>query len=198
MDGVLVDSLDAHFEAWTEFWALRGKKHTRKMFDSIVATASEETLKLRNKTFNTHVPIRQGVIEREKLFYHHLNQVRLYPGVQDVLRRLSMHYKIGLATSTGSKLTRQLLRKFKIARYFDAVVTKNDVLRSKPDPAIYLLAAKKLNVSPKDCIVIEDAPFGILAAKKARMKVIAVEQTFSKAKLRKADKVIPNIRSLQL
>jgi len=198
LDGVLIDSLDAHFAAWTEFWRRRGKRHTRKMFDDIVATATEETLKLRNRTFGTNIPIRQGVLEREKIFHHYLHKVRPYPGAHELLKALSADYRIALATSTGRKLTRYLLNKFKLTRYFDAVVTKNDVTRSKPDPAIYRLAARKLGVRPRDAVVIEDAPIGILAAKRAGMKVIAVEQTFPRRKLAKADVVVRSIRDVRL
>jgi len=195
LDGVLIDSLDAHFEAWTEFWKTRGKKHTRKMFNANVATSSEETLRIRNKQFGTHIPIAQGVKERELLFNKYAHLVRVYPGAAHVLKALKARYKIGLATSTGRTLTMQLLRKFHLARYFDVIVTKNDVTHSKPNPAIYRLAAKKLHAQPKDCVVVEDAPNGILAAKRAGMHVIAVLQTFPRRKL-KADVIVRAVRNV--
>lgn len=197
LDGVLIDSLDAHFEAWKEFWRRRGIKFTRDIFDANVATSSEETLRIRNKQFGTKVPIALGVKEREKLFYHYLHLVKPYPGAAALLKSVQS-YKVGLATSTSRKLTAYLLRKFKLRRYFDAVITKNDVKHSKPNPAIYRLAAKKLGVQPKDCVVVEDAPNGILAAKRAGMKVIAVMQTFPRAKLKHADVIVPVVRKLHL
>ncbi len=197
MDGVLLDSLDAHFKAWVEFWNRRGKKLTLRMFNEIVATSTEETLAIRNKTFRTHIPIAAGVRERNKILRKYLQGITLYPGARKLLASLQDR-PLAIGTSTGRATTKYLLRRFKLARYFDVVVTKDDVPRSKPNPAIYLLAAKRLKVKPRDCVVVEDAPNGIVAAKRARMKVIAVQQTFSDGVLHRADVVVPTIRSPKL
>ncbi|MBI4145648.1 HAD family phosphatase [Candidatus Woesearchaeota archaeon] len=200
LDGVLIDSLDAHFKAWTEFWRRRGKRHTRVMFDAIVATSAEETLRIRNKTFGTHIPINEGVKEREALFGRYARgHLRLYPGAMALLKTLKRTHRLGLATSSGHRTLNYVWKLFPmLKKQFRVVVTKNEVKRSKPDPAIYLLACKRLGCKPSECVVVEDAPNGIKAAKRAGMKVVAVMQTFGRKKLKGADVIVSTIRSKKL
>jgi len=79
-----------------------------------------------------------------------------------------------------------------------AVISGEDVVRKKPAPDVFLSAAKLLGIAPRDCVVIEDAVNGIEAAKAAGMRCIAVAQTFSAAKLARADVVRPGIQDVRL
>jgi beta-phosphoglucomutase-like phosphatase (HAD superfamily) len=79
-----------------------------------------------------------------------------------------------LATSSRPYKYGNLLKHFGLEEPFDVIVTGQDVERAKPDPAIFLLTAKKLDVEPKECVVFEDTTHGVIAAKEAGMKVIAV------------------------
>ena len=100
--------------------------------------------------------------------------VRLFDGAIELLENLHGEIGIALATMSNRKVVDKLLLEKDIAKYFDLVVCADEVGNPKPDPEIFLLSAKKLNVNPRDCIVIEDSIFGIKAAKKANMKCIAV------------------------
>ena len=81
---------------------------------------------------------------------------------------------------------------------WDAVIVAEDVERRKPAPDIFLAAAQRLGVSPRDCVVIEDAPNGIRAAKAAGMKCVAVAQTFPADQLKEADLVVPVIAAISM
>lgn len=95
-------------------------------------------------------------------------------GVKEFIEWLKAKgYKIGLATNSPSKIIPAVLNKFKILHLFDAVVSAEFESKGKPDPAIYLTAAAKLNVIANTCIAIEDSYSGILAAKNAGMRVVA-------------------------
>lgn len=170
------------------------------MFDAIVATSAEETLRIRNKTFGTRIPIKEGVKEREALFGRYARgHLRVYPGAMRLLKTLKKTHRLGLATSSGHHTLNYIWKTFPaLMKQFKVIVTKNDVKHSKPNPAIYLLACKRLGCKPKDCVVVEDAPNGIKAAKRAGMKVIAVMQTFGRKKLKGADVIVPTIRSERL
>ena len=87
--------------------------------------------------------------------------------------------RTGLATSSSRDMTLQVLRALDVERSLDLVLTREDVQKPKPDPEIYLLAARRLDVSPKECLVIEDSPNGVRAGVAAGMNVIAFATPFT-------------------
>jgi len=78
----------------------------------------------------------------------------------------------------------KLLREKKMSSYFDLVVTADDVERPKPDPEVFLKCARELKCQPEKCVVVEDSVFGVIAARKAKMKCVAVPSgSYSKEEL---------------
>jgi HAD superfamily hydrolase (TIGR01509 family) len=110
----------------------------------------------------------------------------------------------GLLAAVGSSGFRAnvdfVLDKCSIRKYFTAAVAGDEVTRCKPDPEIYLTAAKHLGLKPEECIVFEDAEAGIEAGKRAGMKVIALATTFDRNFLEKteADYIIDDFRGLEI
>lgn len=97
------------------------------------------------------------------------------PGVLDALKLLkSNNYKIGLASSSPMVMIDALIKHYNLEQYFDVVVSADSVEMGKPHPGVFLLAAKKLDASPINCVVLEDSINGFFAGKSARMKVIMV------------------------
>ena len=84
----------------------------------------------------------------------------------------------------------------KLASFFEIMVTSEDVMQGKPSPEGYLLTAKKLGVSPHRCMVIEDTPHGIQAAKQVGMNVIALLTTYKKYQLAEANKIVNSFKEL--
>ena len=116
------------------------------------------------------------------------NQVTLFPGSIDLLVSLYGRIKLGLASMNNQKVVLHLLDIMNIDRYFDAILTINDISEPKPDPEIFLKCAQKLRADSEKCVVVEDSIFGIKAAKKAKMGCIAVPTgAYSKEELEKAD-----------
>jgi len=107
-------------------------------------------------------------------FMENLSANITLPGVFEILDNLKGDYKIGLATSSHPYKRKNLLKLFGLEDHFDAIVTGHDVSHAKPDPEIFILAAKKLEIAPKDCIVFEDTRAGVDAAKAAGMRVVGV------------------------
>jgi HAD superfamily hydrolase (TIGR01509 family) len=102
------------------------------------------------------------------------NIVPLFGGAIELLERLHGRIKIALATMSSRKVVDKLLPEKRIEGYFDVVVTADEIVKSKPDPEVFLVSAAKLGVKPEDCVVVEDSVFGVRAAKAAEMKCIAV------------------------
>ena len=122
--------------------------------------------------------------------------VSLFDGVTELLEELQGKVKIALATMSGRKVVDSLLSEKRIEAYFDVVISADEVVNPKPDPEVFLVSAKKLEVNAKDCVVIEDSVFGVRAAKEAKMKCIAVSSgVYSKEELQQEqpDRVIGSL-----
>jgi HAD superfamily hydrolase (TIGR01509 family) len=121
------------------------------------------------------------------------------PGALELLDRLHGQKMLALASGSSAEAVRAVLGKLGIANRFAAIVTGSDVQRGKPSPAVFLLAARKLGVEPGQCVVLEDAEKGVLAAKAAGMKCIAVpsyytaDNDFSQANL-----VVPSLDEIRM
>ncbi len=122
------------------------------------------------------------------------------PGLQDVLQMLrSIDLPLGLASSSKPRWIEAGLEAIGLRQYFDAVVSVDDVARGKPDPDIYLLAAAKLRIDPSRAVAVEDSPAGILAAKRAGMRVYAVRTRYThNLALEDADRVVESLALLRV
>ena len=109
------------------------------------------------------------------------NEVPLKPGVREFLEELkSRKISVGISSSNSRELIVAVLKAHEIEKYFDCITTCCEVLNSKPAPDVYLKTAQGLQVEPKNCLVFEDVPMGIMAGKNAGMQVCAVEDAYSK------------------
>ena len=97
----------------------------------------------------------------------------ILPGVLSLIKYLTEH-NIKFALGSASKNALYILKKVELFDMFSAIVDGNDVTKAKPDPEVFLLGAKHLNMKPEDCVVIEDSIAGIQAANKAAMISIGV------------------------
>ena len=103
------------------------------------------------------------------------DRVGLFPNAKDVLNELQkMKIKLALATSSVGVSARPFLDRHQIAKFFEVIITGDEIERGKPEPDIYLHTVKKLAVTAEDCLVIEDSLSGISAAKAAKMRVAAI------------------------
>ena len=109
-------------------------------------------------------------------------------------------YKIGLATSSANRILQVVIDKLNIRSYFDVLHSAEFEEYGKPHPAVFISAAKQLGVQPNQCLVIEDSFNGVLAAKAARMKVIAIpEKTHHfDERLKISDKILDNLNGFKL
>ena len=171
MDGVIVDSMPYHFLAWYE--ALRPLGIRVSCFDvySKEGERWEKTLKNFLKRANMEPSekiLKRIFASRTKVFRNNFKRL-VFKGVEEFLTCLKRRgYPLGLVTGTPTKEIKEILPR-KIERFFDYIVAGDHVKRGKPYPEPYLKAAEGLGVEPSECIVVENAPFGIESAKKAGM-----------------------------
>lgn len=113
-------------------------------------------------------------------FLMYVEEVPMKPGAEAFVKKIRrLGLKTAIATSNSRHLVETILKVHGLQDAFDAIVTDDDVPHGKPDPYIYLEAAKRIGVEPKECFVFEDIVMGILAGQRAGMKVCAVRDDFS-------------------
>jgi beta-phosphoglucomutase len=178
-DGVLAETFEIHLEAFAKTFSDIGIKITKKDLIKRYGMKTHEIVKMmmKDKGKNITEEMAKMMAKKKENYYRELveGKLKLLPGVRKFLKYLKEKgYKIGVASSASLESIQQLLRETNIENFFDAAVSGFDIKLSKPNPDIFLECAKKLNVKPEDCIVVEDSVHGIEAARRAGMKSLAV------------------------
>ena len=200
LDGVIVDTAKYHFVAWQAIARQLGIHFTKKDNELLKGVSRVKSLdiilKLGNKSLNKTE--KDAILEAKNQHYLELiaqmNEDEMLPGIKELLWDLKQK-NIPFALGSASKNARRILEALNITDWFTAIVDGNDVSKAKPDPEVFLTAAKRLGMQPKNCIVVEDAQAGILAAKRAGMKAIGIGQAEN---LQQADLVLPNTKYLNV
>ncbi|MEA3398902.1 MAG: HAD family phosphatase [Patescibacteria group bacterium] len=179
LDGTLTDSVHAHYLKHERIGKILGYDLTEKYFHE---SANGMDAKDFFPALLKHYGINLGKNLKKAIKLHHkltdeefFSHIKLFPHVKTILKNLKKEgYKLALASSSPADMVIPTLKQFDIEKYFDIIVNGDDVLHTKPNPAIFLLARKKLGIKKADCIVIEDAPKGVDAAKRANIKCICL------------------------
>ena len=180
LDGVLVSTDELHYQAWVRLADELGiVGFTKKDNERQRGVSRMESLEvLLEKSDRQYTPEEKTELAERKnsYFKESLNSLTpddLLPGVLDTLKMLKER---GIKTAVGSasKNASYILERIGIEPLLDEVASGLDVTKSKPDPEIFLVAARKLNLPPEKCLVVEDAAAGIEAAKRGGMLSLAV------------------------
>ncbi len=200
MDGVLADTGPIHFESWVKVAEEIGVEFTKIMFEQ---TFGQKSTTITRKLVGSEVD--QVLIENwanlKEGYYREMIKDKLVPlpGVIRIINKLkSKQFKLAIGSSGPPKNVDLLLNQLKIKAFFDITITGADVKRGKPEPDVFLIVAEKLKIKPENCIVIEDAPVGIEAAKRAGMKSIALTTTHNKEELRDANLIVRDLSNVTL
>ena len=182
LDGTLIDSMWLWKEIDIEYLGKRNIAFDKSLQEAIEGMTFHETAVYIKERFNISDTIDEMKEEWHFMAKEHYEKnVPLKPGAGEFLAHLkNVGIKIGIATSNSRELCEIALNSLGINEYFDHVTTGNDVSEGKPSPFIYITTAAAINVEPDNCLVFEDVPMGILAGKRAGMKVCAVEDDFSR------------------
>ena len=128
-----------------------------------------------------------------------LNNLMPVAGVIELIKQAHENkMKIGLASGSPLIFIKSVLGKLGILKFFDSIISVDDLTHGKPHPEIFLKSAEALGVKPSECVVMEDAPQGIEAAKRAGMKCFAVTTTFQREKLAGADWIAESFENLTI
>lgn len=187
MDGTLVDNMAYHTRAWAQVM--------REEFDIVIdpadwerRTAGKPTTVIMREEVDpgmSDARIEQINLRKEELYRRAFHpNLALTDGAEGFLRAARQAgFLLAVCTSANKENLDFVLDGARIRPLFDAVLCKDDFMRGKPDPEIFLNAARRLGVSPRRCMVFEDAPAGIEAARRAGMRVVAIATMLGEAEL---------------
>ncbi len=198
LDGVLIDSGAAHLRSWQALAAEQGVEIPQEKF---LATFGQRNADVVPTLFgNERSPEEIAALgDRKEALYRDMvrgNMPRI-PGAVDLVQRLAAEdVAMALASSAPRENALLALRELNIESAMGAIVTGEDVSRGKPDPMVFLTAAQRIGVPPERCVVVEDAPPGVVAGVAAGMKVVALASGHPRSALTEAHWVVDALSEL--
>lgn len=200
MDGVIVDTAEHHFNSWRYAFRLQGVTFTREDFQQVFGQRNDTIISKIMAGNVTREKMDRIALDKEENFRQIVkNDLRPLPGVIALLTTIKDNGILSaVASSAPLENIRLVLAGLGIEDCFQAVVYGDEVTEGKPSPLGFLLAARKLGVEPRDCIVIEDAIAGVHAAKRGGMRCIAVTNTHPAQDLGDADLVVDSLEKIGL
>jgi beta-phosphoglucomutase len=176
VDGTLIDSREYHWLSWRGALAEEGFEVTPEQFADSFGRRNDEILRGYFPSYSADDITRVG--EAKEVAYRRLVRERgidLLPGVRRWLDRLREEgWRQAVASSAPRANLEVIVEALGLGGYFGAVAAAEDVTEGKPDPQVFLVAAARLGVGPSGCVVVEDAPAGTEAARRAGMRCVGV------------------------
>ena len=193
MDGVLVDSMPYHADAWVTVFANVGIKIQR---DDIYKIEGSNHIGIIRLIFEKagRIPRPEDfykLAEEKKEIFSKINKVIVFEGIYELIDILKNKYALAVVSGSDKAVVKELIGRF-FQNTFSVLVTGNDVTEGKPSPDPYLKAVEMLKVQKNECIVIENAPLGVESAKKAGLYCIAIPTYIEPELLKNADIILPN------
>jgi beta-phosphoglucomutase len=196
VDGVLVDSMFFQADAWVkafkeisitisreDIYELEGSNDAR-----LIKAIFEKAGKDPEAGHFEQLP------ERKREFLE-FDKIKPFQGVLDCLEELKKHFRLAMVSGSNVNTVAKIVDKF-FPGYFEVIINGSDLERGKPDPDPYLKAVEKLDVTKNECVVVENAPLGITAAKRAGLYCVAVASMLKPEKIQHADLVLENHTAL--
>jgi beta-phosphoglucomutase len=201
-DGVVIDTEGIWDKGTVIFLEKRGIQYDRKKVKSLLTGQSmKDGVKIMQNLYGEKLTGNADDLANErieiiqKLFR---TKIKFIPGFLNFYQKINENYKTCIATAMNRQLLKDVNEKLNLIPLFNNNVYCIDDVggKSKPNPDIFLYSAKKLGVKPANCMVIEDAPHGITAAKKAGMYCVGITTTYSNKKLKDADQIVSEFKDI--
>jgi HAD superfamily hydrolase (TIGR01509 family) len=176
LDGVLADSEPWWNEIDAKLLAEYGVKYRGEYHSNVLGVSYQIAVEFFKNKFGLSVSTVEMMRRRAEIAIDFFaKRVGLFPSTKEVLQELRrMNLRLAVATSSVSASARPFLDRHQLTAFFDVILTGDEIECGKPHPEIYLRTAEKLSLPDDVCLVIEDAPAGVAAAKAANMRVAAI------------------------
>ena len=200
MDGVLLDSEPIYLRVENQVVSQYGKD-IATILPKLLGRKSADCAKITVEELDLPISASEYLLQRNRILLEEMKKVEILPGVQETVAHLKKHgVKCAIATSSPRDLLISKKHgKEEFFAMFDALICGDDVKNGKPDPEIFLKAAKAIDANPANCVVFEDAPAGLKGARLAGMKSVALPNHIVDPKLYEAEEptfTVPSARLL--
>ncbi len=180
MDGVLIDTYRAHYESWRAVAREHGVAFSEQDFARTFGRTSREIIRLQWTDLALTDERVHAIDDRKEALYRDLvaHDFPAMDGARDLIDALrAAGFRLAVGSSAPPENVELAVDRLGGRQLFDAIVHGRDVTRGKPDPQVFLLAAERMGVGPRSCVVIEDAAPGVEAARRAGMASVAFVST---------------------
>lgn len=186
LDGTIIDNNEQYKQAFQEVLEKEfGKKVDNIALVGSIGVAPNWPILFKTYKIKTAKTPEELAFQTQLAYLTKLDEVKVRDGFFEFIQVLKEgEIAIALATSNDWLVVDKVLQKFNLEGLFDIITTSEEAKYLKPDPDIFLLTARKLDIDPKECVVIEDAPAGIEAAKSAGMKSILITKDYNDLSLK--------------
>jgi len=201
-DGTLVDSVPTMYQIYIHFLEKFGETGTKKEFDELNGPSLPEIISLLKKRYNLK-DSEQSLIAlyKEAIASDYGPSLVPVDDAEEILKTLQNNgYSLALITSAYRNIIQPIIKNLHWEHYFKHCIFGDEVLQSKPNPDIYLLALKKTNAPREAVVAVEDSPNGIMSAKRARIFTLGFTNSYPKETLLSAgaDDVISNLNEIEV
>lgn len=198
MDGVITDTMRYHYQSWCKVFKDAGLSVTR--LDVYRREGQKGMASILGMCKDEHIPMTRkratALLSRKEHLFKKIFKKRYIVGARTFVRALSAQgFRLSLVTGTSCHEVERILST-RLRSYFEKIITGCDVRHGKPHPEPFRKALKQLKLKPKHAIVIENAPLGILSAKAAGLRCLALETSLPKSYLHKADQIFSSYADL--
>jgi len=193
MDGTLVNTEPLHCHAWLKVLSDRGYHYNEEWFAQWIGTA--DRFLAQGVVQEQGLSLEPRVLQREKeALFHQLaeREAQTFPGLTELLTALKGRLPMAIATNSSRRDAERVFIPTQLDEWMEAVITSDDVPRLKPDPAMYLLAAQKIDTAPEQCLVIEDSEAGARGAVAAGMYVLGLTSSIPASRMQMCAELYPH------
>jgi HAD superfamily hydrolase (TIGR01509 family) len=168
-DGTLAHSMPVHYAAWRQAAEENGVQMSEELFYSLGGVPTTRIVEVLNEKFGTHIGPETMAKHKEALYLEKMGDMQPIPEVAAFARKVAGFAKVSVASGGYLPVVLKTLDAIGFKGFFSIVVTTEQVPRGKPFPDMFLEAARRMDVPAGECLVLEDSPAGIEAAKAAGM-----------------------------
>lgn len=176
-DGTLADSMPPHYRAWRYAFEKHQAKFdfTWELFYSLAGTGLHDSVRILNERFGDNLDPETLVNTQSEDLEKEFERIEPIEPVVTLARELARIHPVSVASGGGKMHVHETLKAIGLEGFFPVIVTKDDVINSKPAPDTFLKAAELMGVAPEKCLVFEDSKLGLDAAEAAGMQWVYIE-----------------------
>ncbi len=196
VDGVLVDSMFFQADAWVKAFKEIDITITREDIYELEGSNDARLIKaIFEMAGKKPEPWHFEQLPERKRGFLEFDKIKPFEGIPGCLEELKQHFRLAMVSGSNRVVVEKFVDKF-FSGYFEIIINGSDMERGKPDPDPYLKAVERLGMTKNECIVVENAPLGITAAKRAGLYCVAVASMLEPEKVKHADLVLEDHAAL--